>query len=218
MYMLRRDEMKDDVLTTGGLTSGFATVVTTSSDTGYGFRPGRSAHDAVRKAKDYIDEGYRYVVDLDLASFFDTVNHSRLVRRLSERVKDGRVISLVHKYLNAGVMVDGVKQKTERGVPQGWPLSPILSNIVLDELDKELERRGLRFVRYSDDCMIFAKSKRAAERVRGSITRYIEEKLRLRVNEEKTSVRSVFSHAFNNDALSRQGYPSLVHSYDLLTS
>jgi len=158
------------------------------SDNSYGFRPGRSAHDAIRKCQTNIDEGYKYVVDMDLEKYFDTVNQSKLVEVLSRTIKDGRVISLVHKYLRAGVVVRKRFEETEVGVPQGGPLSPILSNIMLNELDKELERRGHRFVRYADDMMIFCKSRRSAERVLNNIIPFIEKKLFLKVNREKTVV------------------------------
>ena len=157
------------------------------SDDSFGFRPGRSAQDALRKVQKYADEGYRYCVDLDLASYFDTVNHSKLIQVLSETVKDGRVVSLVNKYLNAGVQIGSRYEDTPTGVPQGGPLSPILGNIMLNELDKELERRGLKFVRYADDCLILVRTPRAAERVKESISRYIESKLYLKVNDEKTT-------------------------------
>ena len=161
------------------------------SDGSYGFRPGRSAHQALRRAQEIINDGYKYCIALDLEKFFDTVNQSKLVQLLSDTVKDGRVVSLIHKYLRAGVMIGHKFEETERGVPQGGPLSPILSNIMLNELDRELERRGLPFVRYADDCVIFCKSPRAAERVCESISRYIEKKLFLKVNREKTHVGSV---------------------------
>jgi group II intron reverse transcriptase/maturase len=158
------------------------------SENSYGFRPGRSAHDAIRKCQANIDEGYKYVVDMDLEKYFDTVNQSKLVEVLSRTIKDGRVISLVHKYLRAGVVIRKRFEETEVGVPQGGPLSPILSNIMLNELDKELERRGHRFVRYADDLMIFCKSRRSAERVLNNIIPFIEKKLFLKVNREKTVV------------------------------
>lgn len=160
----------------------------TFSESSFGFRPGRSAHDALRACVAYANEGYRWVVDMDLEKFFDTVNHSRLMRRVSKRVKDGRVVSLIHRYLNAGVMRGWVFEETRAGVPQGGPLSPLLANIMLDELDKELERRGHRFVRYADDCMVLCKSERAATRTCESVTRFIERKLRLKVNREKTRI------------------------------
>ena len=161
------------------------------SDGSYGFRPGRSAHQALRRAQEIINDGYKYCIDLDLEKFFDTVNQSKLVQLLSDTIKDGRVVSLIHKYLRAGVMTGHKFEETEQGVPQGGPLSPLLSNIMLNELDRELERRGLPFVRYADDCIIFCKSPRAAERVCESISRFIEKKLFLKVNREKTHVGSV---------------------------
>jgi RNA-directed DNA polymerase len=158
------------------------------SDNSYGFRPRRSAHDAIRKCQNNIDEGFNYVVDMDLEKYFDTVNQSKLVEVLSRTIKDGRVISLIHKYLRAGVIVRHSFEETEVGVPQGGPLSPILSNIMLNELDKELKRRGHRFVRYADDLMIFCKSRRSAQRTLNTILPFIEEKLFLKVNREKTVV------------------------------
>lgn len=158
------------------------------SEHSYGFRPGRSAHEAVKAARGHIETGNRWVVDIDLAKFFDTVNHDRLMARMKAEIADKRVLRLVNDYLKAGVMVNGVVMETEEGTPQGGPLSPILSNIVLDELDRELEKRGHRFVRYADDCNIYVASQRAAERVMASITGYIEKKLRLKVNQEKSAV------------------------------
>lgn len=166
------------------------------SDASYGFRPRRSAQQAVQKAQEIINDGCKYCVDLDLEKFFDTVSHSKLIQLLGETIKDGRVISLIHKYLNAGVMVGHKYEDTTEGVPQGGPLSPILSNIMLTELDRELERRGLPFVRYADDCVIFCKSPRAAERVCESITKFIEGKLFLKVNREKTHAGSVHGQKF----------------------
>src|SRR5690606_18493909 len=158
------------------------------SEHSYGFRPNRSAHDAVRKAKGYIKDGYRWVVDMDLEKFFDKVNHDRLMNTLAKRISDKSLLKLIRKYLQAGVMINGVVSITEEGTPQGGPLSPLLSNIVLDELDKELETRGHKFVRYADDCNIYVKSKRAGERTMMSIQRFIEGKLRLKVNEQKSAV------------------------------
>lgn len=152
----------------------------------YGFRPCRNAHQALRKSQQYITEGYSYAADIDLEKFFDTVSHSKLIEVLSRTIKDGRVISLIHKYLNAGVMTDGRYEPSERGVPQGGPLSPLLSNIMLNELDKELERRGHKFVRYADDMVILCKSKRSAERTLKNIIPFIEGKLFLKVNREKS--------------------------------
>mgnify|MGYP001168667495 FL=1 len=160
----------------------------TFSEHSYGFRPNRSAHDAVRKAKGYIKDGYRWVVDMDLEKFFDKVNHDRLMSTLAKRISDKSLLKLIRKYLQAGVMINGVVSITEEGTPQGGPLSPLLSNIVLDELDKELETRGHKFVRYADDCNIYVKSKRAGERTMMSIQRFIEGKLRLKVNEQKSAV------------------------------
>jgi group II intron reverse transcriptase/maturase len=142
----------------------------------------------VKAAREHIEAGYEWVVDLDLAKFFDRVNHDRLMARLKRDIEDKRVLKLVNEYLKAGVMVNGIVMETKEGTPQGGPLSPLLSNIVLDELDRELEKRGHRFVRYADDCNIYVKSQRAAERVRDSIGRYVERKLRLKINEEKSAV------------------------------
>lgn len=158
------------------------------SETSYGFRPGRSAHQAIKECQNIIDEGYKDVVDMDLEKYFDTVNQSKLIEVLSRKIKDGRVISLIHKYLRAGVIIKHSFEETEVGVPQGGPLSPILSNIMLNELDKELERRGHRFVRYADDLLIFCKSRRSAERTLKNILPFIENKLFLKVNREKTVV------------------------------
>ena len=161
------------------------------SEASFGFRPKRGAHDALKTCQRYADEGYVYVVDMDLEKFFDTVCQSKLIEILSRRVKDGRVISLIHKYLNAGVIRQGVFERSEQGVPQGGPLSPLLSNVMLNELDKELERRGHKFVRYADDCMILCKSRRSAERTLSGIIPFIEKKLFLKVNREKTSVAHI---------------------------
>jgi len=158
------------------------------SDNSYGFRPGRSAHDAIRKCQELVDEGYKYVTDIDLEKYFDTVNHSKLIEVLSRTIKDGRVVSLVHKYLRAGVLTGHSFEDSETGVPQGGPLSPLLSNIMLNELDKELERRGHRFVRYADDLMIFSKSRKSAQRKLDNLRPFIEKKLFLRINMDKTEV------------------------------
>ena len=161
------------------------------SDSSFGFRPKRGCHDALRQVQKYVNEGYVYAVGMDLEKFFDTVNHSKLIEVLSRTIKDGRVISLIHKYLNAGVMKDGVFEKTEYGVPQGGPLSPLLANVMLNELDKELERRGHRFVRYADDCMILCRSRKSAERTLENIVPYIEGRLFLKVNRTKTTVSHI---------------------------
>ena len=161
------------------------------SEASYGFRPKRSAHDALKRCKTNVDEGYVYVVDMDLEKFFDTVCHSKLMQVISRTIRDGRVLSLIHKYLNAGAMVKGLFERTEVGTPQGGPLSPLLSNIMLNELDRELERRGLRFVRYADDCMIFCRSRKAAERALAHILPFIEGKLFLKVNRQKTQIAHI---------------------------
>jgi group II intron reverse transcriptase/maturase len=161
------------------------------SENSFGFRPKRSTHDALKACKKNVDDGYTYVVDMDLEKFFDTVCQSKLIEILSKTIKDGRVISLIHKYLNAGVVQNGLVEKTEVGVPQSGPLSPILSNIMLNELDRELERRGHRFVRYADDCMIFCKSRKSAERTLENIVPFIEKKLFLKVNRDKTVVAHI---------------------------
>jgi RNA-directed DNA polymerase len=161
------------------------------SPTSYGFRPKRNAHQALRKCQEYANEGYCYVVDMDLEKFFDTVNQSKLIEVLSRTIKDGRVVSLIHKYLRAGVMTRRHYEETPVGVPQGGNLSPLLSNVMLNELDKELEKRGHRFVRYADDCMVFCRSRRAAQRVLEGITKYIEEVLHLKVNRDKTVVTHI---------------------------
>lgn len=158
------------------------------SDNSYGFRPLRSAKQAVEKCREYINAGYTWAVDIDLAKYFDTINHDKLIRLLSNDIKDGRVISLIRKYLQSGVMINGVVMETEEGAPQGGPLSPLLSNIMLHELDVELTKRKLCFCRYADDCNIYVKSKKAAKRVMESITRFIEGKLKLKVNKDKSTV------------------------------
>ena len=161
------------------------------SENSFGFRPKRGAHDALRQCQKNVNDGYVYVVDMDLEKFFDTVCQSKLIEVLSRTIKDGRVISLIHKYLNAGVIANGMFEQTEAGMPQGGPLSPLLSNVMLNELDKELERRGHRFVRYADDCMIFCKSRKSAERTLKNIIPFIEGKLFLKVNRKKTEVAHI---------------------------
>ena len=158
------------------------------SDNSYGFRPKRSAHQAISKCQQYIQEGYIYAVDMDLEKYFDTINHSKLIEILSRTVKDGRVISLIHKYLRAGVVVAHSYEETIEGVMQGGPLSPLLGNVMLNELDKVLEQRGLRFARYADDLMIYCKSKRSAKRIMDNTVAFVEKKLFLKVNREKTTV------------------------------
>ena len=159
----------------------------TFSASSFGFRPGRGAHDAIAQAQEHIAQGYAWVVDIDLEKFFDRVNHDRLMSRIAERVKDKRMLRLLRSFLNAGVMENGLVSLTVEGTPQGGPLSPILSNLVLDELDKELERREHRFVRYADDCNIYVRSKQASERVMESITCFITKRLKLRVNGSKSA-------------------------------
>ena len=186
----------------------------TFSETSYGFRPKRSAHDALKKCKEYANEGYTYVVDMDLEKFFDTVNQSKMIEILSRTIKDGRVISLIHKYLRAGVIIDSKFEKTTIGLAQGGNLSPICSNILLNELDKELERRGIRFVRYADDVVLFAKTKRSANRIMENILPFIETKLKLRVNREKTSMDYIGKIKFLGYGFypSKQGIKLRVHS------
>ena len=168
----------------------------TFSEHSYGFRPGRRAHQAVARAQEYIAQGYRWVVDIDLAKFFDTVNHDWLMGRMARRVEDKRLLRLSRRYLRAGVMEDGLVGATEGGTPQGGPLSPLLSNLVLDELDKELEKRGHRFVRYADDCNIYVRSERAGHRVMENVTKFITKKLKLRVNAQKSAVGRPWERKF----------------------
>lgn len=166
------------------------------SETSYGFRPGRSAHDAVLKARDYQRDGKRWVVDMDLKAFFDEVDHDILMGRVRRKVKDQRVNRLINLYLKAGVLTPDGLETTEKGTPQGGPLSPLLSNILLDDLDKELERREHRFCRYADDCNIYVSSQRSGERVLASVSRYVEEKLKLKVNTQKSAVDRPWRRSF----------------------
>ena len=168
----------------------------TFSNHSYGFRPGRSAHQAVAQAQQYIAEGYRWVVDLDLEKFFDRVSHDKLMARIGSRVSDRRMLKLIRTFLKAGVMEGGLVSPVDEGTPQGGPLSPLLSNIVLDEFDRELERRGLRFARYADDSNIYVRSRRAGERVMASLTRFITTKLKLKVNEQKSAVARPWERKF----------------------
>lgn len=160
----------------------------TFSDASFGFRPGRSAHQALDRAKEHVAEGYRWVVDMDLEKFFDRVNHDILMSRIARRVKDKRILKLIRVFLQAGIMEGGVTSPRSEGTPQGGPISPLLSNILLDDLDKELERRGHRFVRYADDCNIYVRSQRAGDRVLDTIERFLQKRLRLVVNRAKSRV------------------------------
>lgn len=160
----------------------------TFSDSSFGYRPGRSAHQALDRAKEHIGAGHRWVVDVDLEKFFDRVNHDVLMSRLSRRIKDKRILKLIRRCLQAGIMEDGIVSPRVEGTPQGSPLSPLLSNILLDEWDKELERRGHRFVRYADDCNIYVRSQAAGERVLASVERFLLKRLRLKVNRDKSAV------------------------------
>jgi len=177
------------------------------SDHSYGFRPGRSAHQAVAAAQQYITAGYRWVVDLDLEKFFDRVNHDKLIAKIAERVSDKRLLKLIRAFLRAGVMEGGLVSPTDEGTPQGGPLSPLLSNIVLDELDRELERRGLRFARYADDSNIYVRSRRAGERVMESLTRFITTKLKLKVNQQKSAVARPWERKFLGFSFTSAGKP-----------
>lgn len=168
----------------------------TFSDSSFGFRPGRSTHGAVQRARDYIAAGYRWTVDLDLAKFFDRVNHDILMSRVARRVKDKRVLHLIRRYLQAGILEGGLVSPRVEGTPQGGPLSPLLSNILLDELDKELERRGHRFARYADDCNVYVKSKAAGDRVMASLERFLTKRLRLVVNRDKSAVAPPWERKF----------------------
>jgi len=168
----------------------------TFSEDSYGFRPGRSTHQAVLRARDHIEAGYRWVVDLDLERFFDTVNHDVLMARVKRRVKDKRVLRLIGRYLRAGLMEGGLASPRTEGTPQGGPLSPLLSNILLDDLDRELEKRGHRFVRYADDFQVFVKSEAAGERVKASLEGFLKKRLRLKVNREKSAVGRPWKRKF----------------------
>lgn len=162
----------------------------------FGFRPGKSAHQAVKTAQAFIRQGYRFVVDMDLEKFFDRVNHDILMAKLAKHIADKRILKLIRRYLQAGIMVNGLCMTSEEGTPQGGPLSPLLANIMLDDLDRELRQRGHRFVRYADDCNIYVKTKRAGERVLQSVTRFVEERLKLKVNMEKSAVDRPWKRKF----------------------
>jgi RNA-directed DNA polymerase len=184
------------------------------SESSYGFRPGRGCHDALKAARGYVEAGYRWVVDVDLDKFFDRVNHDVLMARVARRVKDKRLLRLLRRYLTSGVMVEGVIQPREEGTAQGSPLSPLLSNILLDELDKELERRGHRFCRYADDCNIYVKSKAAGERVMESLIRFLARRLRLRVNRDKSAVDRPWRRDFLGYSMTWHTQPRLKVAAD----
>ncbi len=179
------------------------------SEHSYGFRPGRSAHQAVSASRGYVSEGKRWVVDLDLEKFFDKVNHDILMSRVARKVKDQRILKLIRRYLKAGIMVEGVTTVPQQGTPQGGPLSPLLSNILLDDLDKELERRNLNFCRYADDCSIYVGSQMAGERVLESITRFLEKKLKLKVNRDKSKVERPWNCKFLGYSMTNHREPRL---------
>src|SRR5256885_8118146 len=193
----------------------------TFSGHSYGFRPGRCAHQAVAQAQRYIAAGYSVVVDLDLEKFFDRVNHDSLMARVAARGSDRRSLKLIRAFLNAGVMEDGLVRPVDEGTPQGGPLSPLLSNLVLDDLDKELARRGHRFCRYADDCNIYVRSRRAGERVMASMSRFLTQKLRLKVNEAKSAVarpeeRKFLGFSISNDGSERRIAPKALDKFKTL--
>ena len=179
------------------------------SESSYGFRPGRGCHGAVKTARDHVEAGYRFVVDMDLEKFFDRVNHDVLMARVARRVKDKRLLRLIGRYLRAGIMIGGIVEAHEEGTPQGSPLSPLLSNVILDDLDKELERRGRRFCRYADDCNIYVRSKAAGEQAMQSITRFLAKKLRLKVNKEKSAVDRPWNRKFLGYTMTLHHSPKL---------
>jgi group II intron reverse transcriptase/maturase len=179
------------------------------SESSYGFRPGRSTHQAVQKARDYVAEGRRWLVDLDLEKFFDRVNHDILMSRLARKISDKRVLRLIRRYLQAGMMTGGVVSPRVEGTPQGGPLSPLMSNVLLDDLDKELERRGHKFCRYADDCNIYVRSKQAGERVMASVTGFLAKRLRLKVNLEKSAVARPWTRKFLGYSMTWHKQPRL---------
>jgi len=179
------------------------------SESSYGFRPNRSAQDAVRQARRHVAEGRRWVVDIDLEKFFDRVNHDVLMSRVARKVEDKRVLKLIRRYLQAGMMEGGLVSPRLEGTPQGGPLSPLLSNILLDEVDKELERRGHRFCRYADDSNIYVQTKRSAERVMSSVTRFLQQRLRLKVNVQKSAVDRPWKRKFLGYSMTPNQYPRL---------
>jgi len=179
------------------------------SDSSFGFRPGRSTHQALDRAKEHIASGHRWVVDMDLEKFFDRVNHDILMSRLARQIKDKRILKLIRLYLQAGIMEGGIVSPRSEGTPQGGPLSPLLSNVLLDELDKELERRGHKFVRYADDCNIYVRSRRAGERVLNGVERFLSEKLRLTVNLAKSAVDRPWNRKFLGYTFTHHHQPKL---------
>jgi RNA-directed DNA polymerase len=181
----------------------------TFSEASYGFRPGRSAQQAVLRARDHVAAGYRWVVDLDLEKFFDRVNHDILVSRVARRVKDKRMLHLIRRYLSAGMMEDGVVSPRSEGMPQGSPLSPLLSNVLLDDLDKELERRGHRFARYADDSNVYVQSEAAGKRVMASLERFLAERLRLKINRDKSAVGRPWHRKFLGYSIGMNRTPRL---------
>lgn len=184
----------------------------TFSENSFGFRPGRSAHDAIARSQSYLEEGYSWVVDMDLEKFFDRVNHDVLMSRIARRVEDKRLLKLIRAFLNSGVMIDGLAEATPEGTPQGGPLSPLLSNLLLDELDRELEARGLRFSRYADDCNIYVRSQRAGQRVLQNVTRWLDKKLRLQVNQSKSAVDRPWNRTFLGFTFTKQGKRAIARS------